>query len=172
VPAPAPARLHGSELVLVVEDQPEVSRLARSSLELFGYRVLVAANGAEALALLSRHPEPVQLLLTDVVMPGMNGKALSDHVRQIQPQVRVLFTSGYTDQSIAHYGVLNPGLAYLPKPFSPLDLIASVAACSTPEAHNPCKRPRIFGIVQPVGQFRPSRRFASFRPGCVFPNPG
>ena len=101
------ANVGGSETVLLVEDQDEVRHLATKVLEAKGYRVLEAADGAAALALVQRHPGPIDLLLTDVVMPGMNGRELAEYLKKRLPVVKVLYTSGYTHDVIAHRGVLD-----------------------------------------------------------------
>jgi two-component system cell cycle sensor histidine kinase/response regulator CckA len=116
----------GSETVLVVEDQHEVRRLTADVLRSHGYRVLEAADGARALAILEAHRSPLDLLLTDVVLPGINGRELATRAQQLRPDLKVLFTSGYTDDVIAHRGVLDPGVAYLPKPYAPEELASKV----------------------------------------------
>jgi PAS domain S-box-containing protein len=128
LPAPVSAAdtLRGTETVLVVEDQPEVRRLTLAMLESQGYRLLEAANGSEALSLCERHPEPIHLLITDVVMPGMTGKELATRLLALRPSLKTLYTSGYPANAIAHEGVLDPGVAYLPKPFSRAQLAAKV----------------------------------------------
>ena len=128
LPAPVSAAdtLRGTETVLVVEDQPEVRRLTLAMLESQGYRLLEAANGTEALSLCERHPEPIHLLITDVVMPGMTGKELATRLLALRPSLKTLYTSGYPANAIAHEGVLDPGVAYLPKPFSRAQLAAKV----------------------------------------------
>ena len=118
--------LRGTETVLVVEDQPEVRRLTLAMLQSQGYRLLEAANGNEALSLCRRYPEPIHLLITDVVMPGMTGKELAMRLVALRPSLRTLYTSGYTASAIVHEGVLDPDVAYLPKPFSPAQLAAKV----------------------------------------------
>jgi PAS domain S-box-containing protein len=125
-PVSAVDTLRGTETVLVVEDQPEVRRLTLAMLESQGYRLLEAANGTEALSLSGRHPEPIHLLITDVVMPGMTGKELATRLLALRPSLKTLYTSGYTANAIAHEGVLDPGVAYLPKPFSRAQLAAKV----------------------------------------------
>jgi PAS domain S-box-containing protein len=123
----APAEtLRGTETVLVVEDQPEVRKLMLAKLESQGYRLLEAANGSEALSLCERHLEPIHLLITDVVMPGMTGRELARLLLALRPSMKTLYTSGYPANAIAHQGVLDPGVAYLPKPFSPAQLAAKV----------------------------------------------
>src|SRR3989475_4374991 len=109
----------GSETILLTEDEPLVRTLARKVLELARYRVLVAASGVEALALAGRHEGPIHLLLTDVVMPEMSGRELARRLASLRPDVRVLYMSGYADEAIAQHGVLDPGTAFLQKPFTP-----------------------------------------------------
>ncbi len=104
--------------VLMVEDDDAVRRFVRKTLEAEGYRVLEAANGSDALGLLDRHQDSVDLVLTDVVMPGMSGRALADQVRRRLPGVKVLYMSGYPSTVIAGQGVLDPGIHFLEKPFS------------------------------------------------------
>jgi CheY-like chemotaxis protein len=120
------ANVGGSETVLLVEDQDEVRRLATKVLKAKGYRVLEAADGAAALALVQRHPGPIDLLLTDVVMPGMNGRELAEYLKKRLPVVKVLYTSGYTHDVIAHRGVLDRDMAYIAKPYTPDRLAAKV----------------------------------------------
>jgi CheY-like chemotaxis protein len=113
----APPR--GTELVLVVEDEQSVRDLARAVLEECGYVVLEARDGARALDVCRDHPDPIHLLLTDVVMPGMSGSLLADRARALRPKMKILFMSGYTDDAIVHHGVLDEGTPFLQKPFSP-----------------------------------------------------
>jgi PAS domain S-box-containing protein len=109
----------GSETILVVEDETEVRDLAARVLARCGYRILTAAAGAEALAVAAAHPGPIHLALTDIVMPGMTGREFADRLVAARPATGVLFTSGYTDDVIAHRGTLGRDVAFLPKPFSP-----------------------------------------------------
>jgi len=128
-PAPegkAPEFAHGSETVLVVEDQPEVRKLTVSVLRDAGYRVLEAANGAAALQYFSEGGAQIDLLFTDVVMPGMTGRDLAARVAELSPATRLLYTSGYTANIIAQRGILEEGVDYLPKPFTPNRLLAAV----------------------------------------------
>jgi len=120
------ANVGGSETVLLVEDQDEVRHLATKVLKSKGYRVLEAADGAAALALVQRHPGPIDLLLTDVVMPGMNGRELAEYLKKRLPVVKVLYTSGYPHDVIAHHGVLDRDMAYIAKPYTPDRLAAKV----------------------------------------------
>jgi CheY-like chemotaxis protein len=108
----------GDETVLVVEDQEDVRKLIRTILESYGYRILEAENGVEALRLIEEHPGEIQLLLTDVILPGMNGKTLSEQMRVLLPKPKVIFMSGYPEDAISRRGVLEQDVAYLPKPFS------------------------------------------------------
>ncbi|HEY2955009.1 MAG TPA: PAS domain S-box protein [Candidatus Eisenbacteria bacterium] len=116
-------RLHGVETVLLVEDEEAVRSLVRDALEGRGYRVLVACNGVEALDLAGRYAETIDLLVSDVVMPHMNGGELAQRLERIKPGLRVLFVSGYTDDAIIRHGVLEARTAFLQKPFG-LDVLA------------------------------------------------
>jgi PAS domain S-box-containing protein len=108
----------GSETILLCEDAPAVRAVAREILERSGYTVLEAPNGRAALDLVAKRSAPIALLITDVVMPEMSGKQLADQFKGLRPESRVLYMSGYTDDSIVRHGVLEPGIAYLQKPFS------------------------------------------------------
>ncbi len=114
----------GSETVLVVEDQDAVRGMIKTMLEGHGYHVLVASDGPAAIELAASHSGPVHLLLTDVVLPLMNGRMVADHLMAARPGIKVLFTSGHTEETIGHHGVLDSGLTYLPKPFT-RDLLAA-----------------------------------------------
>jgi CheY-like chemotaxis protein len=107
----------GSETVLLVEDEAAVREVTSAQLESLGYRVLSCANAAEALVAAAGHIEPLHLLLTDVVMPGMNGRELAARLTERRSELRVLFTSGYGEEVIARHGVLEPGLLLLQKPY-------------------------------------------------------
>ena len=122
-----PTAPRGSETVLLVEDEDEVRELAREILEMNGYTVLEAADGAGALAVLREHLEPIDLLLTDVVMPGgMSGRDLARQVAGLSPRTRVVYMSGYTDDALGHHGVLDPDIVLLPKPFTPEALLGAL----------------------------------------------
>ena len=110
--------LRGDETILVVEDEEPVRQMVREILVLYGYTVLEARSGGEAVDLCSRHQGPVHLMLTDVVMPGMNGVELSKRLAPAQPEMQVLFMSGYTAEAITHQGFLEPGIAFIHKPFT------------------------------------------------------
>jgi len=118
-PAAAAPLPRGTETILVVEDAPAVRAVTRQVLERQGYTVLEAPNGGAALVLATKHHGPIHLLLTDVVMPGVNGRQLAEQLARPRPDMMVLFTSGYTDDSVVRHGVLESGIAYLQKPFTP-----------------------------------------------------
>jgi len=121
-PARSAMPVHGTETVLIVEDEEAVRRVARRILESAGYTVLTAANPGEALLLLERHQEPVHLMLSDVVMPGMSGRDLAARIADIRPQIRILYMSGYTDDAILQRGVLDHAMHFIPKPYTPAEL--------------------------------------------------
>ena len=107
----------GMETILVVEDEELVRKLAIRLLKSQGYKVLEASDGAKALALCEEYRESIDLLLTDVVMPGMSGRKLADRLKQIHPETKVLYMSGYTDNAIVHHGILEEGIDFIQKPF-------------------------------------------------------
>ena len=109
----------GTETILVVEDDDAVRLLLLDILGLEGYTLLAASNGQEALDTCCAYDGPIHLLMTDVVMPGMSGRQLVDRLSQNRRNAKVLYMSGYTDDAIVHHGVLDPGLAFLQKPFTP-----------------------------------------------------
>jgi two-component system cell cycle sensor histidine kinase/response regulator CckA len=128
-PLPAQSRVEappGHETVLLVEDDPAVRDLTRQVLEQHGYHLLEAQEAGEACRLAAQHPGPIHLLLTDVIMPDVNGKDLADRLVQARPNLKILFMSGYTDEMIDRHGVLNPGIAFIAKPFSPSVLAQTV----------------------------------------------
>ncbi len=119
-------QLNGSETVLVVEDQEEVRSFVVKALAGRGYRVLHAAEGRQALTLAERHSGAIDVLLTDVVLPGMNGRELADRFRIARPNTKVIYTSGYTQDLIAHRGVLHDDISYIPKPYTADQIAAKV----------------------------------------------
>jgi PAS domain S-box-containing protein len=128
----APAGAHvaeaagGSETVLLVEDDPAVRALTFEVLTESGYQVLAASGGPEAITLVESHPARIDLLLTDVVMPRMNGRELARRLHEIRPGLATLYMSGYAPGAIVHQGVLEPGLAFIAKPLRPADLTRKV----------------------------------------------
>ena len=121
-----PATLRGSETILVVEDEEQVRTLVSSVLRRQGYRVVPAAHPGEALLLGEQHPGVIDLLLTDVVMPQMNGPELAKRLIAIRPALKVLCMSGYTDEAIVRHGVLESGAAFIQKPLTPVSLTRKV----------------------------------------------
>lgn len=116
----------GLETVLVVEDEDIVRGLVREILVEAGYRVLEARQGEEALSLCAAYEQPIQLLLTDVVMPEITGKEVADRLHALRPETRVLFMSGYTVESIVHQGMLDADVEFIQKPFTPDALVKKV----------------------------------------------
>jgi PAS domain S-box-containing protein len=106
------------ETILLVEDENTLRHLARQYLSNQGYTVMEANNGVAALQLSATHPGPIHLLLTDVIMPGMNGRDLAERIAAVRPETRVLFMSGYTENAIGQNGILEPGINLLQKPFT------------------------------------------------------
>lgn len=116
----------GEEMVLVVEDEPAILNISKLMLESQGYRVLTAATPAEAIRLASEHAGEIRLLITDVVMPEMNGRDLANQLRILSPNLKSMFMSGYTADVIAHHGVLDEGVYFIQKPFSMESLTSKV----------------------------------------------
>jgi two-component system, cell cycle sensor histidine kinase and response regulator CckA len=116
----------GNETIMVVEDEVEILNLAKTLLENLGYHVLAANTPSEAIALAEQHRGKIHLLITDVIMPKMDGRELSQHLRTTQPNLKRLFMSGYTADVIAHHGVLEEGVNFMQKPFSMQELAAKV----------------------------------------------
>jgi CheY-like chemotaxis protein len=120
VPPSAPSdHLDGTETILLVEDDETLCVLARRILEARGYTVLEARNAEEALVLCARYEGRIDLVVTDVVMPGMNGHMLVEHLAEQRPAVRVLLMSGYTDDALLRRGIVDPRMGFMQKPFTP-----------------------------------------------------
>ena len=121
-----PELIGGAETVLIVEDSAPVQTIARRILERIGYRVLLASTGEEALQLLERSDARPDLVISDVIMPGMTGPELCQELATRYPDIRVLFTSGYSSEAISRYGVLEPGTLFIEKPYTPIALARKV----------------------------------------------
>ncbi len=132
----APGEIKGAETILLAEDDEQVRHLARSILTRHGYTVLEAKDSKDALAQMGSHAGPVHLLLTDVVMPGINGRELYEKAARKQPGLKVLYMSGYTDNVIARRGVLEDGVHFIHKPFSIRSLAAKVREILDENGHD------------------------------------
>jgi CheY-like chemotaxis protein len=130
---PSENRKVGSETILVVEDDVEVRAVATRILRRNGYRVLEAENGADALRVCEGELEPVDLIITDIVMPEMNGPELAQKIRETQPDARILFTSGYTEDAVVRQSFLAPGESFIEKPFTPALLAQKARDILAPE---------------------------------------
>jgi len=109
-----------------VEDEADVRAVAAESLRLLGYQVLEAAAPSDALQIAEQYAEPIHLLLTGVVLPIMNGRELAEVIKRLHPEIKVLYVSGYTVNTVVHHGVLEEGIHFLPKPYTPSQLAAKV----------------------------------------------
>ncbi|HSO72320.1 MAG TPA: ATP-binding protein, partial [Thermodesulfobacteriota bacterium] len=135
----SPPLFQSSETILIVEDNELVRNLTSEALKHYGYRVIEAPGGEPALKIAREHGEKIDLLLTDVVMPGLNGRELADQILSFRPDIKVLYMSGYSDNAIVQNGILTPGLAFIEKPFSPETLAEKVRQViySSPPPKNP-----------------------------------
>ena len=104
---------------MIVEDDDSLRKLTRTVLKQKGYKILEAKDGEDALRISNEHEGTIDLMITDVVMPGMNGRELAEPLQSLRSEVKVIYMSEYTDNAIVHHGVLAPGLNFLEKPFSP-----------------------------------------------------
>jgi CheY-like chemotaxis protein len=129
VEAPEPAQVElprGSETILLVEDEASLRELVRECLEASGYKVLEASHGTAALEVSESHPGRIDLLMTDVVMPGMSGRELAQRLRASRPESRTVYMSGYTEDAVVLHGVLAEDMAFLQKPFTAEELARRV----------------------------------------------
>jgi PAS domain S-box-containing protein len=142
----APSR----ETVLLVEDAKRVREVVREILEMNGYAVLEARHGAEAVKISGRYPGPIHLLVTDVVMPQMSGRELAQRLAPLRPDMRILYMSGYTDDDIVRHGVLEAGMAFISKPFTPDALAAKLReVLDPPPKASPATHPDALAPVSP-----------------------
>jgi len=123
---PVEKTMSDQETVMLVDDEPSLLRLAKRTLESRGYRVLAASCAAEALGMAEEHGETISLILTDVVMPEMNGWELSERILSAYPKIKLMFMSGYAPGYIFHNGILAEGVTLIQKPFSLNDLAAKI----------------------------------------------
>jgi DNA-binding NtrC family response regulator len=123
---PSVEAARGTETILLVEDEDAVREMTTEILERQGYTVLPSPHPREALFVAQRHGGPIQLMLTDVVMPEMNGRDLARRMAELRPSIRVLYMSGYTDEALGHHGVLEKDIAFIGKPFTPVRLCQRV----------------------------------------------
>jgi two-component system, cell cycle sensor histidine kinase and response regulator CckA len=126
LPAGQPTRAPATETILVAEDEPGVRGLVKQTLEQLGYKVLQAADGYEALRVIEQHGSQIHLLLTDVIMPLMNGHELATRLRSLRPDTKVLYMSGYADEVLAFHGIDPPEFAFIQKPFTACELAGRV----------------------------------------------
>ena len=128
----------GTATILIVEDEPALRCLARITLEQQGYRVLTAGHGLEGLQVVQQQKGAIQLVVTDVVMPKMGGIEMADTLRIVLPDLKILFTSGYPDDAITHNGIIDPGIEFLPKPYTPAELISRVRCLLLTDTQRNC----------------------------------
>jgi two-component system, cell cycle sensor histidine kinase and response regulator CckA len=128
-----PTQFRGIETVLLVEDEDVLRTLLAKFLRLYGYTVLEARHGGEALLICEQHQGPIHLMVTDVVMPQMSGRVLADRLTPLRPEVKVLYMSGYTEDEVVQRGVAENAVAFLQKPFRPIDLVHKVYSLLQPQ---------------------------------------
>jgi len=126
VPVPKPEAVAGVETILVVEDDDAVRRITREFLKINGYHVIEADSGDNAIQLMKLHKDSIDLVLTDVLMPEMNGHTLMERLAEVRPGIKVLYMSAYTEDAAINIGALQPGTEFIEKPFSPDELANKV----------------------------------------------
>ena len=129
---PITASFRGEETVLLVEDEDVLRGLLAKFLRLYGYTVLEARHGGEALLTCERHQGPIHLMVTDVVMPQMSGRELADRLTPLRPEMKIIYMSGYTEDALVQHGVADLSVAFLQKPFKPIELARRVRAVLHP----------------------------------------
>lgn len=123
-----PANLPVKENILIVEDEPAILNMMKRMLDRLGYKTISASSPLEAIRLVKSSAEKIDLLISDIIMPEMNGKALSERIKEIFPEIRILFMSGYTADVIAHHGILEEGVCFMQKPFTREELVNKIQA--------------------------------------------
>jgi CheY-like chemotaxis protein len=119
-------QLTGTETILVVEDQDEVRHLIQETLKLYGYEILDAPHGGSALLICEQHAGNIDLIISDIVMPQMNGQELVERLLPLQPQMKVMFISGYSEDVFTNRNTFEPGILFIQKPFTPMELLRKV----------------------------------------------
>jgi CheY-like chemotaxis protein len=132
LPAARQPKAKAAGTILVAEDEPALRELVKHTLEQSGYNVVEATDGYDAVRIIEQHAGDIHLLLTDVIMPLMNGHELALRLKTIRPGTQVLYMSGYTDDVLAFHGIASPDIAFIQKPFTPSELIARVATMFAP----------------------------------------
>jgi CheY-like chemotaxis protein len=132
LPAGGHPKAKAAGTILVAEDEPDLRELVKQTLEQSGYNVVEATDGYDAVRIIEQHAGDIHLLLTDVIMPLMNGHELASRLKTIRPGTQVLYMSGYTDDVLAFHGIASPEIAFIQKPFTPSELIARVATMFAP----------------------------------------
>ena len=127
----------GNETILIVEDEMSVRNLIQKTLQKLGYHLMTAADGEEAMKIIRDHPETIHLLLTDVVMPNMSGKELSEKIGMFHSETTICFMSGYTDDAVLRHGILNESVHFIQKPFTPHSLAKKIRKIlDLPDGHD------------------------------------